>query len=247
METRRTDVLRVENLTKSFGKLVVLQDITFSVAGGELVCVLGPSGCGKTTLLRAVAGLIPFDAGHVWVNGEETAAGKAGSIGMVFQEPRLLPWRDVTDNVRLPFELTGNPDKAEEAIASSLDLVGLAEFARAYPHELSGGMRSRAALARALAQNPKLLLLDEPLTGLDVRTREELQEEILRIWDTKKMSLVWVTHAPEEAVYLADRIVVLSRRPTCIKGILKVELPRPRVRRSPEALRLTEEIRRLFE
>ena len=247
METGGNDVLRIEHLTKSFGRLVVLKDLSFSVAEGELVCVLGPSGCGKTTLLRAIAGLIPFNSSHIWIYGEEPVYGKSRNIGMVFQEPRLLPWRNIIDNIKLPFELTGRVTETDEAISSSLEQVGLSDFARAYPHELSGGMRSRVSLARALAQNPKLLLLDEPLTGLDVRTREELQEEILRIWNAKKMSLVWVTHAPEEAVYLADRIVVLSRRPTIIKDILIVDLSRPRVRQSPEALRLTEEIRHLFE
>ena len=246
METHRTEILRVDNLLKSFGKLTVLNQISFTVREGELIAILGPSGCGKTTLLRAIAGLIPFNGGRVTFKGQGIETRKASDIGMVFQEPRLLPWRTTYDNVQLPFELNGVAAGSDPAIRSSLALVGLTEFTEAYPHELSGGMRSRVALARALAPDPGLLLMDEPLTGLDVRTREELQEEILRIWTQKRMSLVWVTHAPEEAVYLADRIIVLSRRPTTIKEILTVALPRPRDRQSREIQRLNEEIRRLF-
>ena len=247
METRRAEILKIDGLNKSFGRLAVLQGVSFSVFEGELVAVLGPSGCGKTTLLRAVAGLIPFDGGKVLVNGKDIAGGRPGDIGMVFQEPRLLPWRTAHGNVRLPFELSGDTGKATSAVESALALVGLTEFAASYPHELSGGMRSRAALARALAPGPGLLLADEPLTGLDVRTREELQDEIIRIWAEKRLSLVWVTHAPEEAVYLADRIVVLSRRPTKVKDILEVNLPRPRERHSAEAHKISLDIRRLFE
>ena len=247
METRRSEILRVEHLSKNFGKLNVLGDVSFSVSEGELVAILGPSGCGKTTLLRAVAGLIPISTGRVLLRGQSVARGNSQVIGMVFQEPRLLPWRTTHDNILLPFELNGDAKEAEPEVEASLALVGLAEFARAYPHELSGGMRSRVALARALAPNPGLLLMDEPLTGLDVRTREELQDEIIRIWTQKRMSLIWVTHAPEEAVYLADRIIVLSRRPTSIKQIISVDLPRPRERYGADTQRLSEDIRRLFE
>ncbi len=247
MEANRTEILRVEGLSKSFGKLAVLKDVSFSVREGELVAILGPSGCGKTTLLRAVAGLIPFDKGRVLVKGQDIGRRDSRRVAMVFQEPRLLPWRTTHDNLRLPFELDGDTSNAEPSIQSALALVGLTDFAQSYPHELSGGMRSRVSLARALAPNPDILFMDEPLTGLDVRTREELQDEIIRIWTERRMSLVWVTHAPEEAVYLADRIIVLSRRPTTIKAILEVDLPRPRPRHSPEMQRIGDDIRRLFE
>lgn len=246
METCRDEILKIDNLSKSFGKLAVLDDINFSVYAGEFITILGPSGCGKTTLLHTIAGLVPFETGSVKVAGRDANGRDSRDFGMVFQEPRLLPWRTTYDNVRLPFELLGCADGSQEAIEASLALVGLIDFAASYPHELSGGMRSRVALARALAPDPKLLIMDEPLTGLDVRTCEELQDEILRIWSTRRMSLIWVTHNPDEAVYLADRIIVLSRRPTTIQAILPVELPRPRDRQHPEAQRLSDEIRRLF-
>ncbi len=247
METNRTEILRIEGLSKNFGKLAVLKDVSFSVGRGELIAVLGPSGCGKTTLLRAVAGLIPFDGGRVLVKGKDACGRQSGDIGMVFQEPRLLPWRTTHDNVRLPFELSGHIGDVEPSVSSALALVGLTEFAAAYPHELSGGMKSRVSLARALAPQPGILLMDEPLTGLDVRTKEELQDEIIGIWKEKGISLVWVTHAPEEAAYLADRVIVLSRRPTRIKEILEVKLPRPRKRHGPEAQHIITDIRHLFE
>lgn len=248
METQRSEALTIAHLAKSFGRLAVLRDISLSVCAGELVCVLGPSGCGKTTLLRCIAGLIPFDSGAVAAYGrqlKQRELTKQG-VGLIFQEPRLLPWRTAEENVHLPFELRSTASD-EEAIGAALALVGLTDFARSYPHQLSGGMRQRVALARALATNPRLLLMDEPLTGLDVRTREELQDEIIRIWAQKGMSLLWVTHDPEEAVYLADRIIVLSKRPTEVKGILEVPLERPRQRMSEDVRRLEMGIRSLFE
>ena len=250
METSENEVVVVNGLRKNFGRLDVLSDINFDVKRGELVCILGPSGCGKTTILRIIAGLLPFDGGTVLLNGEDVTEVRdcQRQISVVFQEPRLLPWRNVWQNVRLSLEL--RQDKMEigdeQLIGEALALVGLSEFAEAYPHQLSGGMKQRVSLARALVTQPQVLLMDEPLTGLDLRNREELQDEILRIWKEKGMSLVWVTHAPEEAIYLADRIIVLSRRPTAIQAILPVTMLRPRSRQDKEALRLSEEIRQLF-
>jgi ABC-type nitrate/sulfonate/bicarbonate transport system ATPase subunit len=244
-----SEALSVSHLGKSFGRLPVLKDISFGIGRGELVCVLGPSGCGKTTLLRCIAGLTPWDFGTVAVNGQELHPREpsAQGLGVIFQEPRLLPWRTAADNVRLPFELKAGLGAAdEEAVQHALTLVGLAEFAGSYPHQLSGGMKSRVALARALAMSPRTLLLDEPLTGLDLRTREELQDEIARIWAGEGMSLLWVTHDPEEAVSLADRIIVLSRRPAVVQGVVEVPLARPRVRQSEGMRELALEIRRLF-
>ncbi len=178
METRRTEILRIEGLSKNFGKLTVLKDVSFSIAEGELIAVLGPSGCGKTTLLRAVAGLVPFDGGRVLVRGKDVAGHQSGDIGMVFQEPRLLPWRTTRGNVRLPFELAGQTSGVDEAVTSALELVGLTEFADAYPHQLSGGMKSRVSLARALATEPGILLMDEPLTGLTCAPKKSFRTRL---------------------------------------------------------------------
>ena len=247
METGRAEVLSIDGLSKNFGVLPVLNAISFKIFEGELIAVLGPSGCGKTTLLRSVAGLLPFSSGRILVKGLDVAGMQSPDIGVVFQEPRLLPWRTTYENIRLPFELNRNHTEVDDAIDSALDLVGLSEFKDAYPHELSGGMRSRAALARALAPDPRILLMDEPLTGLDVKTREELQDEIIRIWEKKRISLLWVTHSPEEAVYLADRIIILSGRPTRIKDVLSIEIPRPRSRHGGKIDELNDRIRELFQ
>jgi len=250
METGRTEILRVERLTHRFDHLKVLEDITFSVYRGEIVCILGPSGCGKTTLLRIVAGLIPSRPGSVNLLGHDIGESTVyrQHIGMVFQEPRLLPWRTAADNVGLPFELRGEGRGESEAaaIAAALEMVSLPDFSGAFPHQLSGGMRQRVALARALVTNPAVLLLDEPLTGLDVRTREELQDEITGIRAQTGKSMIWVTHDPQEAVYLADRIIVLSGRPTTIRGILDVSSQRPRSRSEPAAAGLENRVRALF-
>ena len=183
METRRTEILKISHLSRSFGKLSVLKDVNFSIYSREIICVLGPSGCGKTTLLRLLAGLIPFDEGQVSLNGSETIGRRLTQLetGMVFQEPRLLPWRTVFANVALPFELMGTAIDAavKQTISGALELVGLSDFAGNYPHELSGGMRQRVSLARALATNPGMLFMDEPLTGLDVHSRGEFMEQIL--------------------------------------------------------------------
>ena len=213
METSRTAALVVKELRKSFGKLGVLDSISFSVEHGELVCILGPSGCGKTTMLRIAAGLIPFDSGTVLINGEDIRKNKdyLKNVSVVFQEPRLLPWRNARQNVNLSLELRndGHDEGDLGAVDTALSMVGLSEFTGSYPHELSGGMRQRVSLARAVVTEPEILLMDEPLTGLDLRNREELQDEILRIWSRKKVTLMLVTHDPTEAIYMADRIIVL--------------------------------------
>jgi ABC-type nitrate/sulfonate/bicarbonate transport system ATPase subunit len=214
------------------------------------VCILGPSGCGKTTFLRIIASLIPFDQGTIRVGNQDILKNRdyLKDIAMVFQEPRLLPWRTARENVRLSLELKkGNiDDQDKQGIENAIALVGLSQFGSAFPHELSGGMRQRIALARALVTQPKILLMDEPLTGLDLRTREELQDEIINIWTKKRITLVLVTHDSEEAIHLADRIIVLSSRPTHIKGVIAVPLARPRERNSTVINELKAEIRKLF-
>jgi len=250
METSRSEALVVKDLRKDFGRLGVLAGIGFSVQRGELVCILGPSGCGKTTILRITAGLIPFDSGTVLINGDDIRKNREylKNIAVVFQEPRLLPWRNARQNVHLSLELRKDEHDARDmaAVDAALSLVGLSEFTNSYPHELSGGMKQRVSLARALVTEPEILLMDEPLTGLDLHNREELQEEIVRIWSQKKVTLMLVTHDPAEAIHMADRIIVLSERPTHIKDIIRVNLPRPRPRDSEEIRNLEKTIRGLF-
>jgi NitT/TauT family transport system ATP-binding protein len=250
METTGTEALVVKELRKNFGKLDVLSGISFNVERGELVCILGPSGCGKTTVLRIVAGLIPYDGGKVLVEGQDIRKNREplDDVSVVFQEPRLLPWRDARQNVNLSLELRHNDHSEADitAVDEALGLVGLSDFKTSYPHELSGGMRQRVSLARAIVTEPKILLMDEPLTGLDLRNREELQDEIIRIWREKKVTLMLVTHDPAEAIHMADRIIVLSGRPTRIKGIINVSLPRPRPRNSNDVREMENTIRGLF-
>ncbi len=250
METAGTKTIVVSALRKNFGRLEVLSGINFDVQFGELVCILGPSGCGKTTILRIVAGLLPFDGGSVSMGGDDIRKNRdyLQQTAVVFQEPRLLPWRTVYQNVRLSLELRQNKvdASADYLVEQALSLVGLSDFTSSYPHQLSGGMKQRVALARALVTQPRILFMDEPLTGLDLRNREELQDEIVRIWSEKEISLLLVTHDPTEAIYMADRIIVLSRRPTKVRAILPVSLPRPRNRQSIEVQQIGEKIRQLF-
>jgi NitT/TauT family transport system ATP-binding protein len=251
METGRTEILKISHLSRSFGKLSVLKDVNFSIYSREIICVLGPSGCGKTTLLRLLAGLIPFDEGQVSLNGNETIGRRLNQlgIGMVFQEPRLLPWRTVFANVALPFELmdTAIDTIVKQTISSAIELVGLTDFAGNYPHELSGGMRQRVSLARALVTNPGMLFMDEPLTGLDVHSRNEFMEQILDIWGKKRITLLWVTHDLREAIRIADRIIVLSRRPGTVVATLPVLHPRQGQSGGAEELELETTLRKLFE
>jgi NitT/TauT family transport system ATP-binding protein len=250
METTGTEALVVKDLCKGFGPLGVLDKVSFGLRRGELVCILGPSGCGKTTLLRIVAGLVPFNSGTVLINGDDIRKNRdyLKTVSVVFQEPRLLPWRNARQNVNLSLELRkdkrgeGDLDAVDEALAT----VGLSEFAGSYPHELSGGMNQRVALARAIVTEPEILLMDEPLTGLDLRNREELQDQIVRIWSQKRVTLLLVTHDPAEAIHMADRIIVLSGRPTRIKRIISMDLPRPRPRDSEVVREMENAIRGLF-
>ncbi|EJW09698.1 ABC-type nitrate/sulfonate/bicarbonate transport system, ATPase component [Rhodovulum sp. PH10] len=226
------------------GTFEVLRDVSFDVPAGEVLAVLGPSGSGKSTLLNMAAGLIAPDGGQVMVLGHPTDGNVDWSrLGYMFQDDRLLPWRTALDNVTLALE-TGRTPKAErrERAQSRLALVGLAEFARSFPHQLSGGMRSRVALARSLVTEPDILLMDEPFSRLDAQTRTTMHEELLRIHDERAMSIVFVTHDVEEAVILADRIVMLSPRPGRLHTELEVTLPHPRLG-TKEALELVGELR----
>jgi len=231
----------LDNVSRGFGTegVVALKDISLSVRRREVVVLLGPSGCGKTTLLRLIAGLITPDTGSILINGRAPEAGR--ETAMVFQSFRLLPWKSVRDNMTFALHALPAAERRERA-DRYIDLVGLGKFAKAYPGELSGGMKQRLALARALAAEPEILLMDEPFASLDAQSRELMQFETMRLTegrdDLNSSTVVFVTHSVDEALLLADRIVLLSPRPGRIAEIINVDFPRPRwrhdARKSPE-------------
>ena len=214
--------------------IVALQDISLTVPTGQFVCLLGPSGCGKSTLLNAVAGFSKPDRGSISVNGKPVV--KPGpDRGMVFQEYALFPWMTVAQNVGFGLDIQGLPKaQCQRRVSALLALFKLSEFAERYPKELSGGMRQRVAIARILALDSPILLMDEPFGALDALTRRSLQDELLRIWSELGKTVLFVTHSIEESIFLADRIVVMTYRPGTIKRDLVVELPRPRDPAAPE-------------
>jgi NitT/TauT family transport system ATP-binding protein len=226
--TKPHPVLFVRNLSAIFpdgnGGLHALGSVTFSVCPREFVCVLGPSGSGKSTLLRILAGLLPPTSGEVTFEGNQTPR-----IGFVFQQANLMPWRTVSQNITLPLELEkAPPETARQKAQELIDLVGLDGFETALPRDLSGGMAQRVALARALVHDPDILLLDEPFGSLDALTRERMWTELSRIWQARQKTVIMVTHSIGEALFLADRVLVLTARPGKIKFDLRVDLPRPR-------------------
>lgn len=239
--------LEIRDLNQSFvrddgSSLVVLDHLNFEVKDKEFVCILGSSGCGKTTLLRLIAGLDQAQAGSIILDGEEMK-GTSPKVGMVFQEYSLFPWRTVIDNIAFGLEMQGMPKEERYRIAGRyLDLVNLTQFRDSYPSELSGGMRQRVAVARALTLDPVLLLMDEPFGALDAQTRNMLQKELLDIWEATKKTIVFITHSVDEAVFLSDRIIVLTPRPGRICRIFPVPLPRPRDRTSIEFAQVRREV-----
>jgi NitT/TauT family transport system ATP-binding protein len=225
-----------------------LDDFNIDVEKNEFVSIVGPSGCGKTTFLLLVAGLEPFTSGDLLLEGKPVA-GPDPAHAIVFQEFLLFPWRTVWQNVEFGPEVRGfSKQKRKSLVEKYIKLVGLDGFEKRYPHELSGGMKQKAAIARALCNEPKILLMDEPFASLDALTRETLQQELLRIWQQTEATVLFVTHSIAEAVYLADRVVVLSPRPGRIRGAVKIDLPRPRVGEmltSPEFIGYERKIRDL--
>ncbi len=227
------------------GEVVALDGIDLDVAPGEFVCLLGPSGCGKSTLLNAVAGFSPPTSGTIVANGSPVTA-PGPDRAMVFQEYALFPWMTVEQNVAFGLELRGEPRAAIRAqVDRLLAQLGLSEFRERFPKDLSGGMRQRVAIARVLAIDPPMLLMDEPFGALDALTRRNLQDELLRLWAELRKTILFVTHGIEESIYLADRVVVMTYRPGTVKRIVPVTLPRPRDPASAEFNELKREVSRL--
>lgn len=236
----------VRNLTKRFGDLLVLDDISFQVGRGEFLAIVGPTGCGKTTFLNCLSKLIPTSAGDIYIDGR-VADPRVHNISFVFQEPTCLPWRTVRDNVAYGMELKRFPsDTIRERVDYMLGLVGLTETQHLYPNQVSASMVQRITVARAFAVDPDLLLMDEPYGQLDVKLRYYLEDELVKLWQTLKATVIFVTHNIEEAVYVAERILVLSNKPTRIKAEVRVDLPRPRNLIDPAFVRIRKEVTELI-
>ncbi|HVQ68125.1 MAG TPA: ABC transporter ATP-binding protein [Bradyrhizobium sp.] len=240
-------MLTVENLNKKYvshGSVTsALVDINLQIEEGEFVCLLGPSGCGKSTLLKIIAGLIPATSGRITINGRPVS-GPGPERAVVFQDYALFPWMTVRDNVEFGLEARRLPLAQRREVSSRLlKVVGLSDFAERFPHQLSGGMKQRVSIARALAVDPSLLLMDEPFGALDAQTRQLLQDELLRIWREYRKTVVFVTHSIEEAIYLSDRIVVMTARPGRVKQIVVVSEARPRDMASADMNQRQREVR----
>ncbi|MGH3343192.1 MAG: ABC transporter ATP-binding protein [Carbonactinosporaceae bacterium] len=244
----RIDIQRLNksHVRRGGGLLPVLEDLTLDVADGEFVCLVGPSGCGKSTTLDILAGLTQPDSGDVLVDGQPGT--KGALFGYVFQHPRLLNWRTVTQNIEFGLAAQGVPKQEwQTRIHRYLEMVRLTDFADAYPLTLSGGMQQRTAIARALAIDPDVLLMDEPFSSLDELTARRLRVELIAIWEQAKKTVVFVTHNALEAAYLADRIYVVSARPARLVATLPVQVPRPRRPDDPELIRLQQQVVQVLE
>jgi len=241
--------IRVRHITKQFDSpdggvtpgALALSDVSLAVGAGELVCIVGPSGCGKSTLLRMIAGLAKPTEGEVSI-GAELITGPSAERGLVFQDPSLFPWLTVRRNIESGLVARGVLSQKRAEVDEFMRLVGLESFANSFPHHLSGGMAQRVALARALINHPKVLLLDEPLGALDAFTRMRMQDEVLRLWKMRDTTMLFVTHDIDEAIYMSDRIVIMTQRPGRIEQIIPVQLDRPRDRGSNEFLHLRGQI-----
>ena len=238
----------IENLEKSYivngEKRTVIQGLNLTIHDGEFISIIGHSGCGKSTLLRIIAGLDTHQSGTISLGGQPIT-GPGTDRGMVFQDHRLLPWLTVYDNIAFGY-YEGTAEERDEQIMKNIRLVGLEGFEDAYPHQLSGGMSQRASIARALLHKPQVLLLDEPFGALDALTRMQMQNEMLRIWEEEKTTMILVTHDIDEAIYLSDRIVVLDRNPAHVKKILPCTLPHPRKRTNPDFAQMRNVVYRNF-
>jgi NitT/TauT family transport system ATP-binding protein len=237
--------IRIEGVSKQFDGTIALQKVSLEIAQNSFTCLLGPSGCGKSTLLNMVAGFLTPTSGRILVDGSEVR-GASADRGVVFQEYALFPWRTALQNVAFGPFIRRRPRSEQVKTAQQyLDLVGLSGHEQKFPSELSGGMKQRVAIARSLANHPSVLLMDEPFGALDAQTREVLQEEMLRIWQHERKTVIFVTHSISESIFLADRIVVMATRPGSIKEVLDIELEHPRDRTSPEFVALDRRIKQL--
>lgn len=236
----------VRDLTKCFGELTVLDHINFNIKKGELLCIVGPTGCGKTTFLNCMSKLTGTTSGDIYIDGEVADPIKH-NLAFVFQEPTALPWLTVSENVAYGMKIKHTPKKEmEERLAYILDLVGLKDTANLYPNQVSASMMQRIAVARAFAVNPDLLLMDEPYGQLDVKLRFYLEDELVKLWQTLKSTVLFVTHNIEEAVYVAERILVLSPKPTKVRAEVVVDLPRPRNYLDPKFIEIRRQVTELI-
>jgi NitT/TauT family transport system ATP-binding protein len=241
----------INNISKIFenkGTLFKsLENINLKVNDGEFLCILGPSGCGKSTILRLIAGLDEPSSGQILMD-DEVIIGPDHKRGMVFQEYSLFPWRSVIENVAFPLEMKGVSEEERNKIAEDyLKIVGLSNFRDSKPHELSGGMKQRVAIVRSLAGDPEVLLMDEPFGALDIQTRNQLQKDLLKIWEDKGKTIIFVTHDIDEAIFLGDRIILMSKGPGKIAKIFEVDIERIRDRLDPKFLKIRQEIMNLLE
>jgi NitT/TauT family transport system ATP-binding protein len=227
--------IEVDDATKTFldGSVVAFRGLSLGVRANEVLCIVGPSGCGKTTLLRCIDGLIPLTGGRVLIDGHVVRQ-PSEQVAVVFQHFGLFPWKTVYDNVAYGLRLRGASREELARVSEYIKLVGLEGAERRYPYQLSGGMQQRAGLARALVVHPSILLMDEPFASVDAQTRELLQEELLRIWERERQTMVFITHSIDEAILLGDRVAIMTTRPGRLKETLEVPFPRPR---QPEAIR----------
>ncbi len=241
------DRLSKEFITRNGDSFLAVDNISLEIPGNSFTCIVGPSGCGKSTLLRIAAGLEKSSRGTVLYKGNGITGPKA-EVGMVFQEYSLFPWLNVLDNVAAGLDFAGMEKKERYSRAEHfIRMINMIDFKNSYPHELSGGMRQRVAIARALANDPDVLLMDEPFGALDAHTRILLQKELLKVWEMTRKTIVLVTHSVDEAIYLADKIVIMSSRPGRINEVLNVDMERPRSRSMPEFGRLTDFILKKLE
>jgi ABC-type nitrate/sulfonate/bicarbonate transport system ATPase subunit len=243
---QRKTKIQVKNFTKKFGDLLVLDNINFDIKEGELVSIVGPTGCGKTTFLNCMSKLSETTDGNIFIDGE-VANPRKHNLAFVFQEPTALPWRTVSENVAYGMEIKKFPNKElQERLDHILELVGLKDTADLYPNQVSASMMQRIAVARAFAVNPDLLLMDEPYGQLDVKLRFFLEDELVKLWQTLKSTVLFVTHNIEEAVYVAERIIVLTPKPTKVRAEVVVDLPRPRNFLDPKFIEIRRQVTELI-